>query len=179
MEPTDSWYRQVSQPIPCPFCPSAMTPPFVSKRYAGWLVECGSCGAHKNLAQPTTAEAIADWNRRAPVSGEPTLPSDLVHAVTLAGSIVVRLLRDEQFGIVYQIQSYESGYVPKDDQFRALRATTPSLGGAREQVERKIVEAAMRWHTVPIDDDIEGVAAAMDVNNACAELLALTRGAPK
>ena len=49
----------------CPFCANAMASPFVSKRYAGWLVECGSCGAHKNSAQPTAAEAIADWNRRA------------------------------------------------------------------------------------------------------------------
>lgn len=53
-------------PLPCPWCgPRAMTAPFTFKRIAGWITECGSCGAQQHLGKPTKGEAIEAWNRRA------------------------------------------------------------------------------------------------------------------
>jgi Lar family restriction alleviation protein len=74
--PTES--APLDTPLPCPFCgraPSAghRTSDCTDSGEWHWIAcYCGNCAATAHIGMPTAAEALAKWNRRAPVRDEAT-----------------------------------------------------------------------------------------------------------
>lgn len=61
---------------PCPFCASKNVVPNQVSSGGGWGVLCRNCHAYQDTRALTQAEAIAAWNRRAPLDAlEPALSS--------------------------------------------------------------------------------------------------------